>query len=300
MGGAAENPLAILSEALSTYATTAQRLVVAIHTKNAPFRSGSLWRPDVAVASNQVIPKADEFEVIAADGSRIPARVAGRDPSTNIVALRLGSPIEAAIPQAADPRFGALVLVLAAGRDGPEVRLGITRTVGSAWYSQAGGRIDQRITLDLRLSGREEGGPVVDAAGGIIGMSTGGPRGRALVIPAATIERVLEPLLATGRIERGWLGAAFYPVSLPGSPSRQTGHDRGLMVLRVVENGPAAVAGVAPGDIIIAVGSATAAQPRQIAQSLGPESVGQKVDLHLIRGGVPMNLTVTITGRPAE
>ena len=66
------------------------------------------------------------------------------------------------------------------------------------------GRIDRRITLDIGITRREEGGPVVDAGGGSLGMSTFGPRGHVLVIPASTVDTVLEPLLSRGRIERGW------------------------------------------------------------------------------------------------
>src|SRR4029077_21181698 len=89
-------------------------------------------------------------------------------------------------PEPADPALGALVLTLAAdARGAPLVRLGIVRSLGPAWHSRGGGRIDRRITLDLHLSGAEEGGPVVDAAGALLGMSTAGPRGRALVIPAS-------------------------------------------------------------------------------------------------------------------
>jgi S1-C subfamily serine protease len=134
----------------------------------------------------------------------------------------------------------------------------------------------------------------------VLGISTAGPRGRALVIPSATIERVLDPLLTTGRIERGWLGAAFYPVALPEALSRQTGQQRGLMVLRVVEGGPAASAGVISGDIVLALGSATAAHASQIARSLGPESIGQKLELRVVRAGSPLTLIAEITPRPPE
>src|SRR5579859_4833142 len=280
-----QDQLVGFSKALSAHAAAAQGLVVAIRTGEGAPRTGTLWRPDVVVASEQVFPKKTaEIEIVRADGSRSPARVAGRDPGTNIVALQLGAALEAQRPESAEARFGALALALAASADGlPGVRLSIIRAVGPAWYSQAGGRIDQRISLDLRTSGREEGGPVVDATGGVLGISAAGPRGRALVIPSATIERVLDPLLTAGRIERGWLGAAFYPVALPEALSQKTGQQRGLMVLRVAEGGPAATAGVVGGDIVLAVGSATAAHPSQIARLLGPKSIGEKLELRLVR-----------------
>src|SRR5262249_28745435 len=116
---------------------------------------------------------------------------------------------------AAEPRPGALALALGADDAGVSIRLGIIHSVGPSWHSRAGGRIDRRISLDLTLSAREEGGPVLDAAGGVLGISTLGPRGRVLVIPSSTVDGVIEPLLSKGRIERGWLGVTLQPVLVP-------------------------------------------------------------------------------------
>src|SRR5205823_10367432 len=132
----------------------------------------------------------------------------------NIGGLRFDEASPVALPAAAEPQLGGLALSLAAGRrGGPSARLAIVRSLGPAWHSLAGGRIDARIALDMTLARFEEGGPVFDAAGHLLGMATGGPGGQALVIPAATIARVLDPLLANGRIDRGWLGVALHPVA---------------------------------------------------------------------------------------
>jgi S1-C subfamily serine protease len=276
-------------------------LVVTIRAPRSPPLSGTLWRHDLVVASEQVFRRADAAEIVQVDGATIRARVAGRDPGTNIVALQLESPIESDRPGPADPMLGALVLTLAAdARGAPLMRLGTVRSLGPTWHSRGGGRIDQRITLDLHLSSGEEGGPVVDAAGALLGMSTAGPRGRALVIPASTIDRILPPLLQTGRIARGWLGAALYPVALSDAVSQQIGQDRGLMVLRVAEEGPAAAAGVIAGDILVAIGGTVVGRPSQIAQSFGPESVGQQIELSLLRAGTRLTLNATITARPSR
>src|SRR5258707_639456 len=170
---------------------------------------------------------------------------------------------------------------------------------GGAGLSLAGGRIDRRISLDFSISRGEEGGPVLDAAGHLLGMSTGGPGGRALVIPAATIERVLDPLLATGRIDRGWLGLALHPVTLPEATKIEGGQQRGLMVMQVAQDGPAAKAGVLAGDILVAVDGAPASRPMEIARQFGPESIGKQVELRVVRSGAPRTLAATITARPA-
>jgi len=298
MTEARQDVLEQLSDALAARAAAASALVVAIRARG-EVRSGILWRTDVAVASEQVLPKVEEAEIVLSDGRSLKARVAGRDRGTNVAVLRLERPVEISPPQAAEPRLGGLALACGAGADGaPFVRLAVMRTVGPAWRSLGGGQIDCRIALDLRLSGNEEGGPVIVAAGGLLGMSTAGPRGRALVIPASTIDRVLDPLLAEGKVARGWLGLALHPVALPQTSAGPAGQDRGLMAVRVAADGPAAKAGVLPGDILLRVGAAPAIYAREIGRGLGPESVGRAIDLELIRAGSRLTVAALISERP--
>ena len=295
----AEDALTRLSDALAARAAAASTLAVCVQTAGTWPRSGTLWRADVVVASEQVFPTTGQAEIHFADGRRVTARVAGRDPGTNIVALRLEAPVETALLPPAAPRLGEIALALSASTGGePAVRMGVVRGVGPAWSSLNGGRIDQRISLDLILSRGEEGGPALAAAGGLLGMTAAGPRGRALVIPAATIERILDPLLAAGRIERGWLGVALHPVALPDAIRAQIAQERGLMVMQVAPEGPAAVAGVLAGDILVAVDALPASRPRAISRQLGADSIGKAVVLQLVRSGAPLTLTATVTARP--
>jgi S1-C subfamily serine protease len=300
MAAPTKDALTQLSDAVAARVATAAGLVASIHPPHSRPRSGILWRPDVVVASEQVFPKAETAEIVLPDGRHIPAKVAGRDRGTNVVALRLETPIEAALPVAAEPHLGGLALALGAEPNGaPAVRLGVLRSLGPAWHSLAGGHIDRRITLDFTIGRSEEGGPVLDASGGLLGMSAGGPGGRALVIPAATIERVLDPLLSAGRIERGWLGLALHPVALPEAAQTQTGQQRGLMVMQVAADGPCAKAGVLAGDILVAVDGMPASRPRAISRQFGPESIGKQAELRVIRSGALRTLSATITARPA-
>lgn len=298
-----QDELTRLSDVLAARAAVVQRHVAGLRASSARPLTATLWRAGVAVASDQCFPKTGEAELVLTDGRSVAAHVAGRDPATNVVALRCEDAAAAALsaPTAAEPRQGALALLLAAGGDGmPNIRLTTLRAVGPAWHSRLGGRIDRRIALDAALTRGEEGGPVFDAAGGLLGMSTAGPRGRGLVIPAATIDRVLVPLFAGGRVERGWLGAALHPVALPANTAAETGLDRGLMVLRLDPKGPAAQAGVIAGDILVRVGDVPARNPGEIGRRLGPESIGQPLALQLARAGGLLTLAATITARPPE
>ena len=180
------------------------------------------------------------------------------------------------------------------------MRLGIIRSVGPAWHSRAGARIDRRITLDMVVTAREEGGPVLDAASGVLGISTLGPRGRVLVIPSTTVESVIEPLLSRGRVERGWLGVALQPVLVPEELQSEAGASRALMIMGVSKGGPAAQANLHVGDILVAIGGQSITSPAMVAQHLGPDSVGQPIEVRLIRAGNLLSTHVTAAARPAR
>ena len=293
------DPLLTFSDTLVGRVAAARPWLVSIHPGSRAQRTATLWRPGVLVTSEQGLPADASVPVMMPDGTRGHATLAGRDPGTNVAALRLelDGP---ALPEPAEPQVGALALALGAAADGsPTARLALVHRAGPAWESMAGGRIDRLIGLDARLSGQEEGGPVLDAAGRLLGMSTLGPRRRVLVIPAVTVNRVLAPLLAEGQVARGWLGLGLQPVSIPAAWQAPAGMDAGLMVISLVAQGAAEMAGVLPGDILLAVDGVPAPHPRAVAKALGATSVGKTVTLRLLRGGAPMDLGATVAASPA-
>jgi S1-C subfamily serine protease len=292
-----------LSAALSGRVAAARGLVAGIAVRGHPVCSGTLWKKDVVVASEQVLPDGADAKIVLADGGTFAAQIVGRDPGTNVAALRFegGPEPNSVLHEPQEPRPGGLVLALGADDVGGVLaRLGAVRAVGPAWHSRAGGHIDRRILLDIRLGSREEGGPVLDAAGRLLGISTLGPRRRVLVIPAATVERVLEPLLTKGRVERGWLGAAVQPVLVPEALQAEAGQSLGLIVIGVTKDGPAAQAGVLAGDILVGVAGTSVGSPAQLAARLDEASVGTQAELRLIRAGALQSLGVTIGARPAR
>ena len=294
-----QDALSQFSTAVAARVAAARPLVAGIRVRGHSLRSGTLWRKDVVVASEQALPRTEEAEIVLGDGKTFPARLAGRDPGTNVAVLRLDGSAQPAWSQATEPQPGAVVLALASdGAGGSAVRLGVVHMVGPAWHSRAGGRIDRRIGLDLWMGRGEEGGPVIDAAGGLLGISTLGPRRRVLVIPTATVERVLEPLLSRGRIARGWLGLAVQPVQVPEELRQEAGQAQALMILGVSKDGPAAQAGVLMGDILVALDGAPVAGMSQLAGLLGPDAVGKQIELRLIRAGRVQSLNATVGERP--
>jgi S1-C subfamily serine protease len=185
------------------------------------------------------------------------------------------------------------------GSGGVSARLGLVNLAGPQWHSLAGGLIDRRIALDLRLARTEEGGPVFSAAGAFLGMSTFGARVRVLVIPAATLERIVPLLLKDGRVARGWLGVALHPVAVPDALHATAGQPSGMMVMSLAEGGPAAKAGIVPGDIVLSVNGAQALGFRRIAAQLAPDSIGRTAALRIVRGGSVLSLDAVVGARPA-
>ena len=294
------DPLAQFSDALVTRAEAAKNAVVAIRLAYERHITGIVWQSEIIVASEQSLPRKDDFELVVAGGSVVTARIAGRDPSTNIAILRLKEKIASPSIAAGEAHTGAVALAIGSdGSGGASARLGIVNVAGAEWHSSRGGLIDRRIVLDLRLARREEGGPVFDAAGAYLGMSTFGPRGRVIVIPTATIERIVPRLLKDGRIARGWLGVALQPVAVPDALRETADQSSGLMVMSVVEGGPAAQAGIVAGDIILSVDGISTHRFRKIAGYFGPDNIGRKADLRLIRSGTVITVQTTIAERPA-
>jgi S1-C subfamily serine protease len=294
------DPLVQFSNALASRAELAKSTVVAIRLAHGRHITGMVWASDIVVASEQSLPQQDEFELVAPGGAVVAAKIAGRDPSTNIAILRLAAPLASPAIAAGEARTGAIALAIGAdGAGGASARLGLVNLAGAEWHSSRGGLIDRRIVLDLRLARREEGGPVLDAAGSCLGMSTFGPRGRVIAIPAATIARVVPQLIRDGRIARGWLGVALQAVAVPDALRETAGQSSGLMVMSVVEGGPAAQAGIVAGDIILSVDGTPAHRFRKIARHFGSDSIGRKSDLRVIRSGAVITVQTTIAERNA-
>lgn len=284
--------LADLSRSLAAAAAQGATAVIGVEGPRTR-ASGFVWRDGLVVTADEALESEDGLSVRLPDGSQLEARLAGRDPSTDVALLRVDGPLPAPVAlDAATPRtLGEVALALGRAEHGTLAAFGILGTVGPAWRSLRGGRIDARLGLDLRLRGAMEGGLVLDADGRAWGMAVRGPRRSALAIPATTVERVAAHLLAHGRVARGYLGLGLQPVRLEDGAT-------GAVVTSLDEGGPAKAAGVLQGDILLRFGGEPVGG-MTFRQRLGPESVGQVMELALLRGGEARSVTLTVAERPA-
>jgi S1-C subfamily serine protease len=254
--------------------------------------SGFVWRPGLIVAAEDALADEGDFSILAHDGVSSPARIVGRDPSTDVALLRVErTDLPNPPPAAAGPAVGALAAVAGAREGAANVARGVVSFVGPQWRSLRGGVIDARIELDAALAALSEGGLALDASCQTLGMAVFGPRRRTLVIPMTTIDRVADVLTTKGRITRGYLGLGLQPVKL------DTG-GTGTMATSVDAKGPGAAAGVRQGDILVAWNGEPIRGVHQLVRALGPDSVGASVRLTLRRAGEPIEATLTIGERP--
>jgi S1-C subfamily serine protease len=286
--------LSQLSSAVAAVVARAAPAIVSVHSHRSR-ASGFIWKPNLVVTADETLADEGEISIQLSDGTVRPARIAGRDHTTDVALLRFDAQADtreiAPIKLSPDvPMLGSLAVVVAAERGLPAAALGTVSLVGGRWRSLRGGEIDARVELDVRLRHSHQGGLVLDATGEAIGMAVLGPR-RVLVIPAATIERVAGRLETHGRIAQGYLGLGLQPVKLDDGI--------GAMVMNVDKSGPSSAAGIRQGDVIVGWNDSRISGVRSLLQALGPDSVGSAVDVTIRRAGEPVRLKLTIGERPA-
>lgn len=295
----ADTPFATLSDSIEATAASAAPLVAAITWGHHGQLSGVLLRQGVLVTSEQSLGDADGYEAVLPGGAQVGATLAARDPATNVAVLRLDATPPVLVPGEARGLGGLVLAIGSDGEGGSTARLGGIEVLGPAWESRRGGRIDRLIRLGVRLPGAAEGGPVVDAHGAVLGMSTFGPRRGVMVIPTATLSRTVDQAMTKGGVARGWLGVGLHEVELPRDLAERVAAEAGLMVVSLAEDAPASGA-LLPGDILTALDGTKVTQIRAVAALLGPETVGRSVVVALVRGGALTEVRVTVAARPSR
>jgi S1-C subfamily serine protease len=286
------NELTALSNQLASIVEGAAKSVAAVHARPRFPSSGVFWRPGVLVTAAHTIRHDEEITVTLPDGSSAPATLAGGDAGTDIAVLRVegGTPIARA---AAAPVAGNLALAIGRSPDsGPNATMGIVSAVSGSWRTWRGGRLDHYIRLDLTLYPGSSGGAVVNVDGQAIGIATSAlSRIAGLAIPASTVDRVVDELLAKGRVARGYLGVGLQPVELPD-------HQKGLLIVSVEPDGPAGKAGVLIGDILLALGGRGVCETEDLQAALESHGVGQAAEADVLRGGSAKKITIVVGERP--
>ncbi|HLW61624.1 MAG TPA: trypsin-like peptidase domain-containing protein [bacterium] len=263
--------------------------------------TGVVWSADgLVVTADHVVHREERARVRLADGRLVPAEVVGRDPTTDLAVLRVRDLALSAASWTDSSALRVGTLIVALGRPGRTLRatLGIISVLGEEWQTPAGGRLDRYLEADVRLYPGFSGGPLLDSAGGVLGVNTAGlRRGGSLTVVTPTIRRVAEALVTHGRVRHGYLGVATHSVRLAATIADQLGQERGLLVLEVEPGSPADQGGVLLGDTIAAVDGQPVRYPEELFGLLSGERIGRAAPLRIVRAGTVQPLTITVGER---
>ena len=293
--------LSKLSDDLAAAVEKASPGIVRVEGRRRGAASGVVWSPEgIVVTSHHVLEQDEQIGVGLPDGRTVPAALVGRDPTTDLAVLRAEtSGLEASHwADSATLKVGHLVLAL--GRPGRSVRatIGIVSAHGGTWHTPAGGEVDRYLQTDVVMYPGFSGGPLVDTEGQVLGINSSAIlRGMSVTVPDVTVRRVVETLLAHGRMRRGYMGVGSQPVRLPEKLALETQQDTGLLLVSVEPDGPAQKHGLLLGDLLIAIDGHPVRYVDDLLALLGSERIGKSAKVSLVRGGKTQEILVVIGER---
>jgi S1-C subfamily serine protease len=257
------------------------------------------------VTSAHVVARASQLTVVFSDGREATADVVGRDALSDLAVLRARDAGRADAVQLGDAstlRVGQLVVAVGSplGYEG-SVSAGVVSALGRSIMTRDGAHqrvVDNVIQTDAALHPGNSGGALANSHGEVVGINTalvgsGVGQGLGLAVPIDAHTRgVIGELLQHGSVQRGWIGIGGGARPLPPRLAAQVGAARGVEVTAVVDGGPAARAGVAAHDIVVAVDGTPVRAVSDLQRVLRRDSIGRPMPLTVVRGGEVRELVV--------
>jgi serine protease Do len=288
-----------LSNSFADAVAAAAPSVVQVHGRRRP-ASGLAYGDGVVVTTMRAVGRQDGLRVRSHAGDTLEATLAGWDPATSLAVLNVpGLSAPPFIPSTTPARVGHLALAVARSwSNAVTATAGVVAVIGGPLATGRRRAIDQVIRTTAPMHDGFSGGAFLDAGGALIGMTTAATiRGFGVVIPAGIVWKTAAHVLEHGGSARGYLGIVGQPVQLPDSQSG-SGSRSALLVVSVAPGGPAAAASVLVGDVILSLDGAPVTSPEDLLDLLTGSRVGQSATLHILRGGSPAEVAVTIGARP--
>lgn len=298
------SPLAEFSQQLANTVEKAGQSIVSILEGGRAGVSGTIWREGIGAAVDHTLHGLDEVTVILPSGEEAKASVSGRDPGADIAILKL--PTDAPPSTLADDsiaRVGEIVLSVGRrGTDGLAATYGLISAIGGPWRTSSGRRVDRWFRLDLNPFPGFSGGPIINAAGEVLGIANSGPGRSAAVVPASTVNRIVDEILKHGRTVRGYIGIGVQPVAFPEDAWQKLGISggRGLLIIAVAPEAADTQAGLMLGDVIVAIDGKTLQTGANLQSILDGENIGKSVSVDVVRGGQLLKIAVTVREKPAS
>ncbi len=286
------------SDAVAQLAETVSPSVVNVN----PGRRGGtgfVWSSDGhIVTASHVIGRSVAPTVILSDGRELEAKVLGRDQYTDVALLKVDaaglSPIKTG--SAKELKVGQFVLALA-NAFGKKVSAtsGIVTSHSRSIRGWWGIVIENAVVSDAKLNPGYSGGPLVDAAGKMLGMNVAYFAGRGVAVSVDSLKETVETLAKDGKVKKGFLGVVVEPIELPDelAKSADVGQEEALLVRSVDSQSPAKAAGVIIGDIVLKLGETRATDEYALHKALSGDVVGKAVSLWVLRAEKLTELRIT-------
>ncbi|WP_257253078.1 S1C family serine protease [Endozoicomonas sp. SESOKO3] len=268
--------------------------------------SGVIISPDgYLLTNNHVIEGADRIVAVLKDGREESAAIVGRDPETDLAVLKidLNDLPSLNLVDSGQNEVGDVVLAI-----GNPFGLGQTVTMG---IISATGRNDLSlntyedfIQTDAAINVGNSGGALISARGELLGINTllfsrgGGNEGVGFAIPSSMARFVTQSIIKYGRVVRGWLGIESQPLTSRLAEAYGVESNAGILISGVYDNGPADMAGLKRGDILIAINNINTSDGRKVMNMVAQEPPGSEVTLQILRNNQPLEMKAVVATRP--
>jgi serine protease DegQ len=257
------------------------------------------------LTNSHVVEAADEIEVLLADGRKLLAKQVGNDAESDLAVLRVESEQLPAITFGSSEALRVGDVVLAIGNP-----FGVGQTVTSGIVSALGrnqlgiNTFENFIQTDAAINPGNSGGALVDASGNLVGINTaiysrsGGSMGIGFAIPVSTAKQVMESIIKTGSMTRGWIGVEVQEITPALAESFKLKDIRGAIIAGVLKNGPADKAGVKPGDVLMGIEDKPVTDPQNMLTQVAGLQPGNTARLKLRRGQEEVEVKIVVGKRP--
>jgi len=258
------------------------------------------------VTNNHVIDGADEIQVVLNDGSTLDAEVVGTDADTDVAVLRVtGGTNLPVVTLGSSSKLRVGDVVFAIGNPfgvGQTVTMGIVSATGR---NQLGiTNFENFIQTDAAINPGNSGGALIDAYGNLVGINTaifsrsGGSQGIGFAIPVDMVRGIIDQIVTYGEVRRGWIGIAGQDVTPALAESFGLQGTRGVLISSVVSDGPAARAGIRPGDVITEIDDMAIDSAFDVVSTVAGRPPDSIIRVRGWRGGEPLDLGITLGSRP--
>ena len=268
--------------------------------------SGVIVGPEGYILTNHhVVEAADEIELALADGRKSPAKVVGTDPETDLAVLKVDLSGLPAVTFGNPDKLSVGDMVLAIGNPfgvGQTVTMGIVSALGRSHLGIS--TFENFIQTDAAINPGNSGGALVDASGNLVGINSaiysrsGGSLGIGFAIPANLAKQVMEQIVRTGSVTRGWIGVEVQDISAELAESFKISNSHGTLIAGVLRGGPADRAGIKPGDILVAVESREVVDSTSMLNLVAALEPGKEATLKILRNRNEMSVKINVGKRP--